>query len=355
MILVWSFESVGTCCDKLVLLSFDDADEMCLFQGAKSDFWAEKDSDEEEEDVDKAIAKEVTQIQERAKSKERRFQAVNSGANNIVFIKTSLPNPNELFERIVSDLHSKKIPKSRYIMRMYPVAGTCKVQTYEKEIEEILRPFFADPVGHSFYLKIKIRNNDGAVRDGIFKTFCYVIKGLNMLNKPNYNEYDYIVIIDVIKTVLCVSVLKDYKLYKEYNLQSLGDSFRPDGETESKDSVGDEGKDTQEGNAEAMEHVAEGGEEGIENKQEIPENREEKSQQMGEEKKEAENIPEVQGNGEQEVESKREETQMGNGDGQALGESKSESGAEKVEDKQESNTKTDDKESQSSANIASAE
>ena len=231
------------------------------------DFWAERASDEEE-DIDKAIANEVSQLNQRSKAADRRFQALPSGASNIVFIRTKLPNPTELMDAITTDLYNKKMPTSRYIMRMYPVVGTCRVKSYAEEIEEILKPFFgADPHGHSFYLKIKIRNNDPSMRDDIFKTFCYVIKGLNMDNKPNYNTFEYIVIVDVIKTVMCISVLKNYKLYKEYNLQTMGDPFLPDFEQENEAESRKQLEEDEEENGKAQEGeaaVAEEGEEGAE-------------------------------------------------------------------------------------------
>uniref|UniRef100_A0A3B5MAU9 THUMP domain-containing protein n=1 Tax=Xiphophorus couchianus TaxID=32473 RepID=A0A3B5MAU9_9TELE len=42
----------------------------------------------EEEDVDVALKKEVAQLQSSAGKRERRFQALESGANNVIFIRT---------------------------------------------------------------------------------------------------------------------------------------------------------------------------------------------------------------------------------------------------------------------------
>lgn len=42
----------------------------------------------EEEDVDVALKKEVAQLQASGAKQERRFQALDSGANNVIFIKT---------------------------------------------------------------------------------------------------------------------------------------------------------------------------------------------------------------------------------------------------------------------------
>lgn len=43
----------------------------------------------EEEDIDVALKKEVAQLQASGAKQERRFQALDSGANNVIFIKTN--------------------------------------------------------------------------------------------------------------------------------------------------------------------------------------------------------------------------------------------------------------------------
>lgn len=44
--------------------------------------------DAEEEDIDAALKKEVAQLQASGSKQERRFNALESGANNVIFIKT---------------------------------------------------------------------------------------------------------------------------------------------------------------------------------------------------------------------------------------------------------------------------
>lgn len=108
----------------------------------------------EEEDVDVALKKEVAQLQASGAKRERRFQALESGANNVIFIKTHnlgkschkmshcsdlflafnfnvttffdtffflLVESDKLVHHILSDLHTTKKKKSRVILRMLPV------------------------------------------------------------------------------------------------------------------------------------------------------------------------------------------------------------------------------------------
>jgi tRNA acetyltransferase TAN1 len=61
-------------------------------------------------------------------SSERRFQSVESGANNVLFIRTSLERPEALVEKIVSGIAGGGEQRARYILRLVPILGTCKVE-----------------------------------------------------------------------------------------------------------------------------------------------------------------------------------------------------------------------------------
>ena len=113
-----------------------------------------EEEEAEEEDVDVALKKEVAQLQASGAKREQRFQALESGANNVIFIKTHnlgkschkmsqwcdlflafifnattfffffsppLLESDKLVHHILSDLHTTKKKKSRVILRMLPV------------------------------------------------------------------------------------------------------------------------------------------------------------------------------------------------------------------------------------------
>lgn len=110
-----------------------------------------EEEEADEEDVDAALKKEVAQLQASGAKQERRFQALESGANNVIFIKTHnlgksfygakhwcdlflalsilvatisfvvLLDSDKLVHHILSDLHTTKKKKSRVILRMLPV------------------------------------------------------------------------------------------------------------------------------------------------------------------------------------------------------------------------------------------
>jgi tRNA acetyltransferase TAN1 len=57
---------------------------------------------------------------------ERRFHSVESGANNVLFIRTSLPHPEALVEHIVAATAAGGGQSARFILRLVPILGTCK-------------------------------------------------------------------------------------------------------------------------------------------------------------------------------------------------------------------------------------
>ncbi|KAG8014612.1 THUMP domain-containing protein 1 [Nibea albiflora] len=184
-------------------------------------------SDEEEadeEDVDVALKKEVAQLQTSGAKQERRFQALDSGANNVIFIKTQNLESDKLVHHILSDLHSTKKKKSRVILRMLPVTGTCKAfqDDMVKYLTTFLEPWFKTPNCATYQIAFKARNSSHNKRDEIIKAIAGSLVGkLNPKNKVDLTNPELTVIVEVIKAVCCISVVKDYTLYRKYNVQEV--------------------------------------------------------------------------------------------------------------------------------------
>ena len=70
--------------------------------------------DGDSDDIEDALAKEVKELQ--APCQERRFQAIISGANNLNFIKTNLPDskdPADLVHFVLEDIMKTQCKKTR--------------------------------------------------------------------------------------------------------------------------------------------------------------------------------------------------------------------------------------------------
>uniref|UniRef100_UPI003AAAA087 THUMP domain-containing protein 1 n=1 Tax=Centroberyx gerrardi TaxID=166262 RepID=UPI003AAAA087 len=203
----------------------------------------DRSSSEEEEgdedDADAALKKEVAQLQASTVKLKRRFQALDSGANNVIFIRTQNLEPDKLVHHILSDLHTTKKKKSRVILRMLPVNGTCKAfqEDMEKYLTTFLEPWFKTPNCATYQIAFKARNSSHNKRDEIIKSIAGLVGKLNPKNKVDLTNPELTIIVEVIKAVCCISVVPDYTLYRKYNVQEVvkEDISKPDVTTAKKD------------------------------------------------------------------------------------------------------------------------
>ncbi|XP_056136693.1 THUMP domain-containing protein 1 [Lampris incognitus] len=177
----------------------------------------------DEDDVEAALKKEVAQLKAYKEKRERRFEALDSGANNVVFIKTLNLEPEKLVHHILSDLHTTKKKKSRVILRMLPVSGTCKAfqEDMEKYLTTFLEPWFKTPNHATYQVAFKARNSSHNKREEIIKSIAGLVGKLNPKNKVDLTNPELTVIVEVIKVVCCISVVPDYTLYRKYNVQEV--------------------------------------------------------------------------------------------------------------------------------------
>uniref|UniRef100_A0A8C8RBH6 THUMP domain-containing protein 1 n=1 Tax=Pelusios castaneus TaxID=367368 RepID=A0A8C8RBH6_9SAUR len=183
----------------------------------------DRSSGSEEDDVEAALKKEVDQIRTSTEQKLRRFQSVESGANNVVFIRTLGIEPEKLVHHILKDIYTTKKKKTRVILRMLPISGTCKafVEDMKKYSETFFEPWFKAPNKGTFQIVYKARNNSHMSREEVIKELAGIVGSLNPENKVDLNNPQYTIVVEIIKNVCCLSVVKDYVLFRKYNLQEV--------------------------------------------------------------------------------------------------------------------------------------
>uniref|UniRef100_A0A8B9F2A3 THUMP domain-containing protein 1 n=1 Tax=Amazona collaria TaxID=241587 RepID=A0A8B9F2A3_9PSIT len=186
--------------------------------------------EEDEDDVEAALKKEVGQIRASTEQNLRRFQSVESGANNVVFIRTQGIEPEDLVHHILKDMHATKKKKTRVILRMLPISGTCKafMEDMKKYTETFFEPWFKAPNKGTFQIVYKARNNSHMSREEVIKELAGIVGSLNPENKVDLNNPQYTVVVEIIKTVCCLSVVRDYVLFRKYNLQEVVKSNKDD-------------------------------------------------------------------------------------------------------------------------------
>lgn len=182
------------------------------------------DESDEEEDVEKALARERDEIRAAA-SAERRFQNTNTHCNNVIFIRTTLEHPTDLAHKIFQDMVDTGTQKVRYAQRMIPITMTCKTnpKSIEKCLNELLKEKFETPFGTGYPYKavLKIRSNETVKRMVILPMIDRIVKELNPLHRVCLDEPEVVVVFEVIRNVCLMCVTDKFEQFRKYNFHEV--------------------------------------------------------------------------------------------------------------------------------------
>lgn len=180
---------------------------------------------EQKEDVLDDLADEINQLKsDNATPAARRFNSVQTGVKNIVFITTTLENPVELAVKIVEDINQKKSQQTRYLIRLVPVEVVCKasltniVDGFKPLVE---KHFKGEPT--TFSIAFNHRYNNNVPKDEVIKSLAELVGEANGEHKVNLTQPKLSVIVEIIKGLALLSVVPDYLKYKKYNLLSAAE------------------------------------------------------------------------------------------------------------------------------------
>ncbi|XP_039284243.1 THUMP domain-containing protein 1 isoform X2 [Nilaparvata lugens] len=220
---------------------------------------------ENDAEIEDELEREVKSLKKSTKSGERRFQVVESGANCCVFIKAKIPDPVKLAATIMEDVASTKTQKTRYLIRLLPVEVTCKayMDSIKKAADSLFDKYFkCEPTTFAIVYKIhrgayihppqivasamenpiqgtmtiprladcdkdkrskksNKRNNDNLLRDEVIQSLAVLVEDKNILHKVDLRQARLTVVVEVIKSICCLSVVPDFFKYCKYNLMQL--------------------------------------------------------------------------------------------------------------------------------------
>ena len=77
-----------------------------------------------EDELDKE--KEVLKAQANKDESKRRFQVIESGIQNVLFVRTTIEDPVGLVTEILKEIADTNTQKSRHLIRLIPIQKTCK-------------------------------------------------------------------------------------------------------------------------------------------------------------------------------------------------------------------------------------
>ncbi|KAJ8968418.1 hypothetical protein NQ317_002173 [Molorchus minor] len=151
--------------------------------------------DTEGVDVQDELENELTNL--KAEVKAKRFQVVESGAKNILFISTTLNDPLKLAEAIVCDIEKTKTQQTRFLLRLVPIEITCKA--YIHDIVNAFKPlvdkyFKEEP--KTFSIIYNHRNNNNLKKDEVIKKVADIVFEARWDHKVNLKEAKVSIVIE---------------------------------------------------------------------------------------------------------------------------------------------------------------
>lgn len=179
---------------------------------------------EEETDIGDLLKREVDSMKKNSQKslRHKRFQVVETGASNCIFIKTNLPSPEELTAAIIKDLSTTKIQKTRHVMRLLPIMATCKANLPDiMECAGTLFDKYFLKESSTFAVIFNKRFNSSVSRDMIIKELAELIVLKNGDNKADLKNPSLCIIVEIIKGICLLSIVDNYFTYKKYNLHEL--------------------------------------------------------------------------------------------------------------------------------------
>ncbi|RUS89833.1 hypothetical protein EGW08_002363 [Elysia chlorotica] len=192
----------------------------------------ESGSDDDCEDIEKALKKEVDGLKNIA-PKEKRFQNVATKAKNLVFIRTTLEDTVKVVTTVMEDIASRKLKRARYAARMLPIVGTCKAQTAAiAELASSALPLYfsqGNPdVPKSFTVMFKTRNNNGTTcgKESVISAIKHEVLKINPDIKFCWSEYDVAILVEIVCTTCCLGVAPGYDRLRKFNFQELAQGPR---------------------------------------------------------------------------------------------------------------------------------
>ncbi|XP_002168018.1 THUMP domain-containing protein 1 isoform X1 [Hydra vulgaris] len=177
----------------------------------------------EDIDVDKALKKEVDEIK-KMKDTQRRFTSVKNKAKNVIFIKTTLPDPSQLSFDIYSDILSSQVRKTKFCLRLLPVVKTCyaKFDQIIAAATPLIEKFFHQSKSpFTFCIMWKVRCNNLLKKEEVVSRLVEIIFSEERGHTTDYNAPKYVFNLDIIGNVCCFGFLEDYFKFKKYNLDLI--------------------------------------------------------------------------------------------------------------------------------------
>lgn len=178
-----------------------------------------------------ALARELAKLKEKdqkhasGEGTRRRFSVAQTGCAGNVFIRCegASVDPVRLVTRVMEQAISTQTVDAPHVIRMLPIQLTCaaKPSTIEMELKSLLTGL----VGYdrTYAVQWRRRCNTAIDKMAVIDAAASAVAAVAPKARVDLNKCETGILIDVIKTTCCVSVLPDWSRFHQYNLRALAD------------------------------------------------------------------------------------------------------------------------------------
>lgn len=185
-------------------------------------------AEDEGADVDDEIAKEIEEL----KKDKKKLREVDTTLNNLMYITVDDDSVDvcEMVHRMLSTLHEKKERRTRFTQRILPVSHTCyaDIEDMKRTAKLMVQGQLYTKVHKTWGINFKKRNNSTINRDDVIKSIASVATDDDTyleFNKVDLDKSEFTIMINVVKNIAFMGLLRDFHLLSKYNCDELTKGF----------------------------------------------------------------------------------------------------------------------------------
>ncbi|KAG1775287.1 hypothetical protein EV702DRAFT_455289 [Suillus placidus] len=186
------------------------------------------DTDENEDDLETQIAKEVAAL--KRPKVEKRLAICLTNTQCVIFISCKPPvDPVKLVMKHVDNVQKTGVTRTKYTHRLTPVSGTCVANL--PELHSLCRRTVAaycaqensegSPRARKYKVELRVRNHNTLTRMEIIQE---VAKCMPSNYTVDLDNPDVFVLVEVFKSTFGVSIVEDYYRFQKFNVMELANA-----------------------------------------------------------------------------------------------------------------------------------
>lgn len=178
-------------------------------------------TEEADDDIESQLKDQIAKTKQEVKDRAQNFNSVDTGVQNLIFIKTTIPDPVKLGTEIIRDLAESKKKKTKVTLRFLPIETVCKanIADIKSAGDKLFDKHFTEPT--TFGINFNKRFNNDVSREEVIKELADIVSQKNEANKVNLKEPQKSIIVEIIKGHCLLTVVNDFLKLKKYNVNEL--------------------------------------------------------------------------------------------------------------------------------------